>query len=148
MAMDPLLMAQLQAAQRPQADPEHVRRIPRPISDQATKRVQPNDPRIQPPEEDTGPVVVKHKPDLAMMAPETQAAPTVAGQDRRAVLSFGPREGQVIIAVERAPTWDVEEGESWVVPVSGLLDFMPVLKAFTRVKDLTGGAWHPSTGDR
>lgn len=139
---DPMTVIQAQRAAVPRIS-EGVRPIQEVRHPEQQKllsgRVLPNDPRIMPPDpdpEDASPV-----PDLAMMTTATPATAPVSTQDMRVLVSFGPESGQIIVAIEHAPHWDVAEGEAWVIPVGSFADILPILRALTRVKDMTGGAW-------
>lgn len=57
----------------------------------------------------------------------------------RLVVSFGRREGTVVVGVERPPDWEIEE--SYALPIGSVADMLPLLRQLgIRVKDLTGGA--------
>jgi hypothetical protein len=96
--------------------------------------------RMQPPDPDAGVQVLQETLAGVMSVGAPVAAPA-STSDVRAVLSYGPQAGKLVIALERAPDWDVAEGEAWIVSAQALGALLPILKKVTRVKDLTGGAW-------
>lgn len=55
---------------------------------------------------------------------------------QRIMLSWGPRPEVLVIGLEVAPDWDIEE--SWEISRSAAREVLPILNALTKVKDLTG----------
>lgn len=60
-----------------------------------------------------------------------------ANSKRTVILSFGPKEGEVIVSVEEAPEWDVVASAR--VEARTVCGLLPVLRSLAKVRDLTGG---------
>lgn len=91
--------------------------------------------RIPPPEPDGQPL--PPPPGPAPSPPAESAAPPSASACRL-VISFGRREGELVVGVERPPDWDIDR--SYVVRAASLLEVLPLLVELgLRLKDLTGG---------
>lgn len=52
------------------------------------------------------------------------------------MLSWGPDPGSLMVSLETAPEWDLED--SWQVSRSAAREFLPILNAITKVRDVTG----------
>lgn len=159
-----ILPGQIGGPERPglPRDSDAIRPIREPRGDQASflaARARPDSPgypqMMQAPEADattadaldgwTPDAVALPPPDLAMQPTPSAGvppAPAPGAQDLRAVLSFGPQGGLLVVSLERAATgWDVADDETWQIPTDAVAAVLPLLRKVMRVKDLTGGSW-------
>lgn len=98
--------------------------------------------RIPPPGSDASNPPTEATPRLVLPeGVQPSANPVVPSPvaQQRVVVSFGPKEGQVIVGVETYPDWDMEE--SFMVSAGALREMLPIIKTLTKLKDLTGGAF-------
>lgn len=59
-----------------------------------------------------------------------------APPQKRVTVSYGPKEGIVVIAVEQAPDWDVVDGGLMQADLDAVKKMMPILRQITTVKCL------------
>ena len=108
--------------------------------------VRPGDPgyagRIPPPADD----------GLSKTAPVPQTVDAVqqalnpSPVSQRLVISFGPRIGKVVLGIEVAPSWDIDE--SFIVSAAAVREMLPLLRGIIKIKDMTGGqAFVEDSGD-
>jgi hypothetical protein len=93
----------------------------------------------------SGEIVEIEEPDQLLSGAAPEVAPAIAqpttpapvvGAGKRVMISFGPREGTLIVSVEEGD----EVPLSITVDIAAAKAFKPVLMLLARVRDMTGGA--------
>ncbi len=110
-------------------DPGYRNRIPKPAPDTFNN--------VPPPQEHPHPaqeIVAATMPDPPQFHSVTGMHPSA---DRRLTISFSRKPGKIVVNIETAPDWDIEQ--SFTVSVSSLREMWPLLERVIKVKDLTGG---------
>ena len=108
-----------------------VQRSPRPGTPAFAAMIPPGAP-------DPVDITSKAEAIMAVEAPAvngTVASTVKPGQ--RLVISYGPHPAKLVVAIETAPDWDIEE--SFMVTKSALIELEPILRALVKCRDLTGG---------
>lgn len=79
-------------------------------------------------------VATQAKQEIPM---ETATSGHVQVAEKRILVTFGPEPGTVVVGVEVAPDWEMEE-DSVIVPLGSVVDLLPILSQLARVKNMTG----------